>query len=71
MVFEKKMSVKDLIEQMREELKKEQGEVTPRRTITKKTKTLKKTTPKKKVVKKPTPKKKVAKKTAKVVKKKK
>ncbi len=62
MVFEKKMSVKDLIEQ---------GEVTPRRTITKKTKTLKKTTPKKKVVKKPTPKKKVAKKTAKVVKKKK
>jgi regulator of replication initiation timing len=29
MVFEKKMSVKDLIEQMREELKKEQDEVTP------------------------------------------
>lgn len=29
MVFEKKMSVKDLIEQMREELKKEQDEIHP------------------------------------------
>lgn len=35
MVFEKKMSVKDLIEQMREELKKEQDEVSPRRNIKK------------------------------------
>ncbi|HPM85804.1 MAG: hypothetical protein PHY04_02965 [Candidatus ainarchaeum sp.] len=35
MVFEKKMSVKDLIEQMREELKKEQDEISPRKTITK------------------------------------
>ncbi len=31
MVFEKKMSVKDLIEQMREELKKEQDEIAPTR----------------------------------------
>ena len=54
MVFEKKMSVKDLIEQMREELKKEQDEITPHRAVSKsaKNKPAKKATAKKTVKKK-------------------
>ena len=36
MVFEKKMSVKDLIEQMREELKKEQEDTDETPTVSKK-----------------------------------
>ncbi len=54
MVFEKKMSVKDLIEQMREELKKEQDEITPHRAVSKsaKKKPAKKATAKKTVKKK-------------------
>jgi hypothetical protein len=56
MVFEKKMSVKDLIEQMREELKKEQDEIAPARTAKKAT--AKKKAAKKAPAKKPAKKKK-------------
>ncbi|MDD4250581.1 MAG: hypothetical protein PHX27_00110 [Candidatus ainarchaeum sp.] len=77
MVFEKKMSVKDLIEQMRKELKNEKNKPVETITPTKKTakatvkkKTAKATVKKKTIVKKKTAKATVKKKTIKTKKKK-